>query len=106
MVAPRQGARTARMPKVQKSILERAAQGGGRAWYRKARTMTIAISLKVNDGLVLAADSASTLLVQGPGGAIGVANVYNNANKIFNLKKNIPVGAVTWGLGSIGNASM
>jgi len=68
--------------------------------------MTIALSLKVNDGLILAADSAATLLTQGPGGAPGVVNVYNNANKIFNLKKNVSLGAITWGLGSIGNASM
>jgi len=40
----------------------------------------------------------------GPQGPIAV-NVYNNANKIFNLRKGLPVGAVTWGAGSIGVAS-
>lgn len=68
--------------------------------------MTIAISLKVNDGLVLAADSASTLLAQNPDGSTGVVNVYNNANKIFNLYKGLPVGMVTWGSGNIGVASI
>jgi hypothetical protein len=63
--------------------------------------MTIAISLKVNDGLVLAADSASTLSEQA-----GVVNVYNHANKIFNLRKGLPVGAVTWGAGGIGTSSI
>lgn len=66
--------------------------------------MTIAICLKVHDGVVLAADSASTLLQSGPQG-VGVINVYNNANKIFNLRKGLPVGAITWGAGNIGAAS-
>jgi hypothetical protein len=68
--------------------------------------MTIAISLKVNDGLVLAADSASTLIAQAPSGEPAVINVYNNANKIFNLRKGLPIGATTWGAGSIGPASI
>jgi hypothetical protein len=68
--------------------------------------MTIAISLKVNDGVILAADSASTVVTQNPDGTAGVVNVYNNANKVFNLVKGLPVGAVTWGAGSIGNASI
>src|SRR5664279_4352098 len=38
--------------------------------------MTIAIALKVNDGLVLAADSASTLIAQAPSGEPAVINVY------------------------------
>lgn len=68
--------------------------------------MTIAITLKVNDGVVLASDSASTISVQDEQGNVGVANVYNNANKIFNLRKGLPIGAVTWGSGSIGMASI
>jgi hypothetical protein len=68
--------------------------------------LTIAISIKINDGLVLASDSASTLLGQGPNGELGVLNVYNNANKVFNLRKSFPIGALTWGAGSIGQASI
>lgn len=67
--------------------------------------MTIAISLKVNDGVVLAADSASTLIAQEPTGTVAVFNVYNNANKIFNLVKGLPIGAITWGAGNIGTSS-
>ncbi len=63
--------------------------------------MTIAVSIKVHDGVVLAADSASTLF-----GSKGVINVYNNANKVFNLYKTLPIGAITYGLGGIGNASI
>src|SRR4051794_16224534 len=69
--------------------------------------MTIAICLKVNDGLVLAADSASTLIRQDPAtGEAEVINVYYNANKVFNLRKGLPIGATTWGVGNIGNTSI
>lgn len=67
--------------------------------------MTIALLIKVNDGLVLASDSATTLSMN-QGGASTVANIYNNANKVFNLYKGLPIGAMTWGLGSIGPASI
>jgi hypothetical protein len=63
--------------------------------------VTIAVSLKVNDGLVLAADSASTIGSRG-----GVDNVYNNANKVFNLRKGLPIGLITWGLGGLGGLSI
>lgn len=68
--------------------------------------MTIAISVKVNDGLVLASDSASTVLGLTPGGELQVVNIYYNAIKVFNLRKGLPVGAITWGAGSIGQASI
>jgi len=35
-----------------------------------------------------------------------VFNVYNNADKLFNLQKGVPIGAITWGAGSIGQASI
>jgi hypothetical protein len=70
------------------------------------KPLTIAISLKVNDGVVLAADSASTLFERDPSGETRVVNVYNNANKVFNLKKGLPIGAITWGSGSIGAESI
>ena len=70
--------------------------------------MTIAISIKINDGLVLASDSASTLLAVAPslGPQPQVFNVYNNADKLFNLQKGLPIGALTWGAGNIGHASI
>ena len=68
--------------------------------------MTVALTLKVNDGLVLAADSASTIASFGPEGVASVVNVYNNANKIFNLRKGLPIGLATWGLGSISETSI
>lgn len=64
--------------------------------------MTFAVSIKVNDGLVLAADSAATL-VRSDG---QVAYVFNNANKIVNLLKGSPIGIVSWGAGAIGNMGL
>src|SRR5579862_5918648 len=74
--------------------------------------MSVAVIMNVHDGLILAADSASTLVVGVGGPQPGtlklatVANVYNNANKIANLYKGQPIGCVTFGAGSIGNASI
>lgn len=67
--------------------------------------MTVALTLKVNDGAVLAADSASTL-TSSVGNTTNVVNVYNNANKVFNLRKGLPIGLVTWGLGQISETSI
>lgn len=64
--------------------------------------MTIAIAVQVHDGVVLSSDSATTLTAQ-PG---AVLNVYNNANKIFNLRKGLPIGGMTYGMGSIGSSSI
>lgn len=52
--------------------------------------MSIAVIIGVHDGIVIAADSASTLTILTtatplPGAPAGIANVYDNANKIFNL---------------------
>jgi hypothetical protein len=68
--------------------------------------MTIAISMKVNDGIVLASDSAATIMGCLPNGTAGVINIYENANKVFNLYKGLPIGAITWGSGSIGPSSI
>lgn len=72
--------------------------------------MSIGILISVHDGIVLAADSASTLKVveAGPGLPPNqqTLNVYNNANKIVNLYKGKPIGCVAYGSGSIGSASV
>ncbi|KAA8888800.1 hypothetical protein F3087_07235 [Nocardia colli] len=62
--------------------------------------MTVAVWVKVFDGIVLSTDSATTLAH--PVGE----QVYNNADKIFNLHRALPVAAMTWGLGHIGPASI
>lgn len=75
--------------------------------------MSIAVAISVHDGVVLAADSASTLAAAGIVGLPGMTgpqqvamNVYNNANKIANLYKRKPIGCVAFGSGSIGSASI
>ncbi len=75
--------------------------------------MSIGVLISVHDGVVLAADSASTLTMPVPPGVVLppgapglVANVYDNANKIFNMVKGLPIGCITFGNGNIGNASI
>jgi hypothetical protein len=75
--------------------------------------MSVAVLIGVHDGVVLAADSASTLAFPTPPGVVlppgqqgVIGNVYNNANKIFNLVKGQPIGCITFGTGNIGNASI
>jgi hypothetical protein len=69
--------------------------------------MTIALYVAVNDGVVLASDSAASMVEPNPtGGPLIVTKVYNNANKIFNLHKGSALGAVTYGVGSIGGAAI
>src|SRR6476660_4692846 len=75
--------------------------------------MSIAVLIGVHDGLVLASDSASTLVPSAaslppdtPSGTTVVINVYDNAKKIFNLIKGQPIGCVAFGRGSVGNASV
>jgi hypothetical protein len=64
--------------------------------------MTIAMIVKIGDGLVLGSDSASTFIdAQG-----SWHNSYFNAEKLFNLVKGLPVGAVTAGLGSLDGRSI
>lgn len=62
--------------------------------------MTVAVLVKVHDGLVLAADSATTLMTDHS------AQVYNNADKVIQLHRKLPLAAMTWGLGQIGDASV
>jgi hypothetical protein len=64
--------------------------------------MTIVVTIRVTDGIVLAADSATSFTDS----AGHVAKVYNSANKIFNLVKVWPIGAMTYGAGSIGTESI
>jgi hypothetical protein len=59
--------------------------------------MSIIVSVKINDGVVMAADSATTF-------AIG--QIYEHADKTMNLVKGLPIGVMTCGAGGIGNASM
>lgn len=67
--------------------------------------MTVAVMVKVFDGVVLATDSASTATLTFADGR-EVDQVYNNANKLFHLHRGLPIGAMTWGLGNVADANI
>lgn len=67
--------------------------------------MSIIVSVKIHGGIVLAADSATTFL-QNSGTSPPPATIYENENKIVNLIRGLPVGVMTCGAGSVGNASI
>ncbi|MGY3588512.1 hypothetical protein ACVIGB_002529 [Bradyrhizobium sp. USDA 4341] len=65
--------------------------------------MTVVVTVKINDGIVLAADSAVSFFDPATGNPL---KIYSNANKVFNLVKGLPIGVMFWGVGGIGSASV
>ena len=65
------------------------------------------VAVKVYDGIVLAADSATAVPLkdQATGNVVG-HQVWNNADKIFHLHRDLPIGLATWGGGHIEAASI
>jgi hypothetical protein len=64
--------------------------------------MSIIVSVKINDGIVMAADSATTFYT-----ADGKpSQIYEHAIKIVNLIKGLPIGVMACGSGGVGNASI
>lgn len=69
--------------------------------------MTICVAVKVHDCIVFAADSASSLIESSlDDGRPLIANVYAHGNKVYNLKKGLPIAAMTCGMGNIGRVSI
>lgn len=69
--------------------------------------MTVCVAVKVHDCIVFAADSASSLIEGATGdGRPLIANVYAHGNKVFNLRKGLPIAAMTCGMGNIGPVSI
>lgn len=66
--------------------------------------MTVCVAIAVYDGVVFAADSASSLTGIDANGIPVVSNVYQHGNKVFNLIKGLPLLSMTCGLGNIGRA--
>ena len=64
--------------------------------------MTVCTAACVHDGIVFAADSATSLLGANPAGEAVIERVYQHGNKVFNLDRRLPVVAMTSGLGAIG----
>ncbi|WP_203075820.1 hypothetical protein [Falsiroseomonas ponticola] len=59
--------------------------------------MTVIVSVKINDGIVMASDSASTFQS---------GQTYLHADKIVNLVKGLPIGVMVTGNGGIGAESI
>ena len=69
--------------------------------------MTVCVAVAVNDCLVFAADSASSLVSTDLStGDSAIMNVYANGDKVFNLHKKLPISAMTCGMGNIGSESI
>ena len=68
--------------------------------------MTVCVAVKVYDGIVFAADSASSLVTTSDSGASLIANVWRHGIKVFNLHKKLPIVAMTAGMGHLGPASI
>lgn len=70
--------------------------------------MSICVSVKVAEGLVLAADSAVTLegnINTPQGQASGIIQTFESANKVTRFK-DYPIGIMTWGMASIADRSI
>jgi hypothetical protein len=68
--------------------------------------MTIAACYLSAEGVVLGADSTSTMFVAGRGGQMGSQHHYNFAQKIFEFgDAGATAGIALWGLGSLGDTS-
>lgn len=67
----------------------------------KAKKMTIVIAIKINEGIVMASDSATAVFPEGK-----LDNIYYNRKKLFNLIKGLPIGIVTFGDGEIGDLTI
>ncbi len=68
--------------------------------------MTVCVALKVHDCIVFAADSATSLTGVDQNGNQLVVNIYDHANKVFNLHKRLPIASMTAGIGNFGASSI
>jgi len=68
--------------------------------------MSLGIAFKGPEGIVLAADSRVTLMTQLPGQLPGqiaiIPSTYDNATKLLSIKSQTNIGAVTYGVGALG----
>jgi hypothetical protein len=71
--------------------------------------MTICVSVKVSEGLVLAADSAAAIqgMIQDPTGksSAGILKTYDHVRKLSHIK-DYPIGTLTWGTALVGARSV
>lgn len=66
--------------------------------------MTIAIAINVDEGIILAADTLTPPTIR-----IGLKTIgteYNNARKIYKLRKDLSIGITSWACGRMNNSSI
>lgn len=68
--------------------------------------MTVVVGIQTTDGLVLSSDSATTQQLMLANGTMATSSIWNSANKIFNLRKTWPIGAMTFGRAAIQGLSI
>jgi len=68
--------------------------------------MTVCVALKVHDCIFFTADSATSLTGTDEHVNQLVVNIYDHANKVFNLHKKLPIAAMTAGIGNFGACSI
>jgi hypothetical protein len=68
--------------------------------------MTVVVAVKVFDGFVIAADSATTMTIIPSHIPAFSTQVYNHADKVFQLHRDLPIGLATWGGAHIGTGSI
>lgn len=66
--------------------------------------MSIAAAYLVSEGVVLGADSSTTVSVSTPQGS-GIVQLLAHSQKVFEVGNNSRIGVCTWGQGSVGNIS-
>ena len=67
--------------------------------------MTICVSVKVRDGIVLGTDSMTQIIGQLPDGNLAPVKNYSNARKLFKIG-DLPIGIMTYGVGNVGPRSI
>lgn len=67
--------------------------------------MTIVACVKVYDGIILGADSATQIMGKDPQGNMAVLKTYQNAKKLFQFQE-LPIGILTYGIGNIEKKSI
>ena len=68
--------------------------------------MTVCVAIKVHDCIVFAADSAVSMTTATQDGGFVVSNVWKHGLKVFNLHRDLPIVAMTAGLGNFGAMSI
>ncbi len=67
--------------------------------------MTIVASVKVYDGIILGADSATQVFGKLPDGKMAILKTYQNAIKLFQFQ-DLPIGILTYGAGNVEEKSI